>query len=306
MESLQESVGILIAGPHHNLKLPQVCDRYHQIHADSYKWFDIAFDHFGRTSTPEQTKCVPTVSWKQSLTLRRVAQEIFMKLYKNGHLDEKSTPQLYCETFSKFLADRFVEGTCPICGYEDARGDQCDMCTNQLDPVELKSPRCKLCKEPPVVKTSTHLFIKLKDMQPEIEDFVTKAISNGVWSENAKAMTRAWLKGGLEPRAMTRDLQWGVPVPIKGYENKVMYVWFDAPIGYPSITSCYTEEWERWWKDEENVQLVQFMGKDNGELDALFEPVRSPCSPLPYPAVPGIPDWNKRSMGQAAFHQHHR
>jgi methionyl-tRNA synthetase len=179
-------------------------------------------------------------------------------------LEEKSEPQLYCETNSKFLADRFVEGTCPKCGYEDARGDQCDKCTNQLNPMELLNPRCKLCKEPPIVKSSNHLYIRLKDMQPEIEDFVNRSSSNGIWADNAKALTRGWLKGGLEPRAMTRDLQWGVPVPLKGWEHKVMYVWFDAPIGYPSITSCYTDEWQKWWKDEENVQLVQFMGKDNG------------------------------------------
>lgn len=183
-------------------------------------------------------------------------------------MEEKSTDQLYCESNKKFLADRYVEGTCPICGYDDARGDQCDKCTNQLQPTQLINPRCKLsgCKAAPVIKTSTHLFIKLKDMQPMVEEFTEQSIKTGKWSDNAIAMTRGWLKQGLESRAMTRDLQWGVPVPLKGWEGKVMYVWFDAPIGYPSITAAYTDQWEKWWRDPENVELVQFMGKDNGAL----------------------------------------
>lgn len=165
----------------------------------------------------------------------------------------------------RFLADRFVEGTCPTCGYEDARGDQCDKCTNQHDPVELLNPRCKLCDKPPVPSTSTHLFIKFAELQAEIQKYVTNASDKGVWAANAVAQTRGWLNKGLEARAMTRDLQWGVPVPLKGWENKVMYVWFDAPIGYPSITANYTDDWRKWWRDEKNIRLVQFMGKDNSQ-----------------------------------------
>lgn len=257
------------------------------------------------------SKSTPFVAPQQPTDryLCRICQDIFLKLYKNGHLEEIETPQLYCEQNEKYLADRYVEGTCPICGYDDARGDQCDKCTNQINPIELINPRCKLCNSKPIVRNSSHLFIKLGDMQPQIEDFVKHASDNGVWTDNAIAMTRGWLKEGLKSRAMTRDLKWGVPVPLEGWEHKVMYVWFDAPIGYPSITACYTSEWEKWWKDPENVKLYQFMGKDNGWSVAravYFKTLSLSHSTFPYSSFSRIFDWYRRLVGQIGFHQYNR
>ena len=192
---------------------------------------------------------------------------------------------------SSFLADRFVEGTCPKCNYVDARGDQCDNCTNPLDPLELIHPRCILCSNRPITKETSHLSIALDKLQPALEEWVAKSSKEGKWSSNTIAMTKSWLKEGLLPRNVTRDLAWGVPVPLEGWEKKVMYVWvsgfsvnmtkgnyidmhrqFDAPFGYPSITACYTDEWEKWWRDPENVKLYQFMGKDNVVFHTLFFP----------------------------------
>ncbi|GAA97345.1 hypothetical protein E5Q_04023 [Mixia osmundae IAM 14324] len=235
----------------------QLCDRYHQIHKTSYEWFQISFDVFGRTTTPQQTE---------------ICQDAFKKLYNNGLLEKQSMQQLYCNTDKRFLADRFVEGTCPKCGYSDARGDQCDSCTNQLDPFELIKPRCKLCGNAPEEKHSDHLFIKLGEMQKDLTVWIDEAIKTGIWSNNAIALTKGWLDQGLKPRCLTRDLSWGVPVPLPGWEGKVMYVWFDAPFGYPSITATYTDEWKRWWQDPDNVELYQFMGKDNVPFHTIMFP----------------------------------
>ncbi|CAD6572574.1 MAG: hypothetical protein CYPHOPRED_004884 [Cyphobasidiales sp. Tagirdzhanova-0007] len=235
----------------------ELCDKYHLIHKNSYDWFELDFDYFGRTSTPQQTE---------------ICQEIFLKLYRNGHLVEQVVAQLYCEKDQRFLADRYVEGTCPKCGYEDARGDQCDSCTNPLNPIELIKPRCVLCSTRPVTRETSHLSIALDRLQEEIAEWVDRSSAKGKWSTNTMAMTKSWLKEGLLPRNVTRDLAWGVPVPLKGWEDKVMYVWFDAPIGYPSITACYTDDWEQWWRDPENVTLYQFMGKDNVPFHTLFFP----------------------------------
>ncbi|QRG40459.1 methionine-tRNA ligase [Candidozyma auris] len=241
----------------------QLCDKYHKLHKEVYDWFDIEFDHFGRTTTPLQTE---------------IAQDIFMKLHKNGYLEEQTTEQLFCPVHKAFLADRFVEGTCPKCGYEDARGDQCDKCGGLLNPLELINPRCKLDNATPVVKESTHIYLKLNELEPELKKWVEEASEKGSWSKNSKTITNSWLKQGLEPRCITRDLFWGTPVPLENYENKVLYVWFDACIGYVSITANYFKDksepraWEKWWKNPENVQLYQFMGKDNVPFHTVVFP----------------------------------
>src|SRR5690606_14338947 len=182
--------------------------------------------------------------------------------------------QLYCEKHDGFLADRFVEGTCPKCNYEDARGDQCDKCGNLLDPFELINPRCKLDGTTPIPRDSKHLFLSLDKLQPALEAWSRKASEEGNWSKNGRIITENWLKEGLRPRCITRDLKWGVPVPktVEGFENKVFYVWFDAPLGYPSITANYTPEWEKWWKNPEQVKLYQFMGKDNVPFHTVIFP----------------------------------
>ena len=241
----------------------QLCDKYNAIHQEVYKWFDIDFDYFGRTTTDLQTE---------------IAQDIFMKLYDNGYLEEKTTEQLYCETHKSFLADRYVEGICPKCQYEDARGDQCDKCGNLLNPFELIEPRCKLDDAKPIVKNSTHIYLKLNNLEPELKVWVENSSEDGAWSKNGRTITNNWLKQGLEPRCITRDLVWGTPVPLDKFKEKVLYVWFDATIGYVSITGNYfkergqTDDWKKWWKNPENVQLYQFMGKDNVPFHTVVFP----------------------------------
>ncbi|WAQ86789.1 hypothetical protein PtA15_7A518 [Puccinia triticina] len=234
-----------------------LCDKYHQIHKDSYQWFDIGFDHFGRTTTPKQTE---------------ICQKIFTALYDNGHLTEHEIEQVYCEKDARFLADRFVEGTCPKCNSTGARGDQCDTCCQTLDAIELIDKKCKICSSTPISKKSKHLFIDLPKLQKQIEGWYNSAKDGHHWSANGKAFTEAWLRDGLRERCLTRDLKWGVPVPITGWEDKVMYVWFDAPIGYPSITANYTDDWEKWWKNPKEVTLYQFMGKDNVPFHTILFP----------------------------------
>ncbi|KAH8893497.1 methionyl-tRNA synthetase [Thozetella sp. PMI_491] len=235
----------------------QLCDEFHVKHKEIYEWFDIGFDYFGRTTTPKQTEIV---------------HEIFLKLHKEGFLEERTTKQPYCEKHDSFLADRFVEGTCPKCQYDDARGDQCDKCGNLLDPFELINPRCKIDGATPVPRDTAHIFLRLDKLQGEIQQWFEKASQEGGWSANGIAITKAWLDRGLEGRSITRDLKWGVSVPLPGYEKKVIYVWFDACIGYPSITANYTDEWEKWWKNPEEVKLYQFLGKDNVPFHTVIFP----------------------------------
>eukprot|EP00467_Chlorarachnion_reptans_P000604 CAMPEP_0114515024 /NCGR_PEP_ID=MMETSP0109-20121206/16487_1 /TAXON_ID=29199 /ORGANISM="Chlorarachnion reptans, Strain CCCM449" /LENGTH=1066 /DNA_ID=CAMNT_0001695145 /DNA_START=43 /DNA_END=3243 /DNA_ORIENTATION=+ len=240
----------------------QICDKYHAIHADIYKWFNIDFDHFGRTTTSQQTQ---------------IAQDIYKRAKANGFILEQETKQLYDAKLDKFLADRYVEGVCPKCGYEKARGDQCDKCGSiDYNTVDLKNPVSVLTGETPVPKDSKHLYLDLPKVSARLDEYIKEAQRKGLWTGNAKAETHSWIhKRGLLPRCITRDLKWGTPVPEKGYEDKVFYVWFDAPIGYISITANYTKDWEKWWKSDD-VRLVQFMGKDN----IPFHTVIFPCTLL--------------------------
>lgn len=184
----------------------------------------------------------------------------------------KKTKDWKLKCLFRFLADRYVEGTCPHCKYDDARGDQCDACGKLLNATDLVNPRCKLDGNAPITKDSNHLFLDLAKLQPEIEAAFKQSSVDGMWSANGINITQSWLKEGLRPRCITRDLKWGTPVPLEGYEDKVFYVWFDAPIGYPSITANYTDEWEKWWKNPENVKLYQFMGKDNVPFHSVIFP----------------------------------
>lgn len=235
----------------------ELCDKYHEIHSNVYKWFQIGFDYFGRTTTHKQTE---------------IAQEIFKKLDDNDYLEEQTMKQLFCPVHKSFLADRFVEGECPKCHYEDARGDQCDKCGGLLDPFELINPRCKLDNATPETRFSDHIFLSLDKLEGRISKWVEKASVEGNWSKNSRTITNSWLKDGLRPRCITRDLIWGTPVPLEKYKGKVFYVWFDATIGYPSITANYTEKWEQWWRNPEHVKLYQFMGKDNVPFHTVIFP----------------------------------
>lgn len=235
----------------------ELCTRYYEIHTDIYQWFNIAFDKWGRTSTPEQTAIV---------------QDIFLKLHAAGYVTERTIEQLYSEASQMFLADRFVRGTCPKCGYEDARGDQCDNCGALLDPTDLLNPRSSIDGTTPVIKETTHLYINLPAILPKLEEWMAEASVRGKWARNAIQMTQGWIRDGLKERAITRDLKWGIPVPLEGFEDKVFYVWFDAPIGYISITATLTDQWEQWWKNPDEVELFQFIGKDNIPFHTVIFP----------------------------------
>lgn len=246
----------------------ELCDKYNKLHTEIYEWFEIGFDVFGRTSTEQQEK---------------ITQNIFRQLYKNGYLIERTSRQPYCEKHKSFLADRFIEGTCPKCGYADARGDQCDLCGSvDYEPLDLKYPRCKI--DPgftPVIRETRHIHLQLDKLQARIEEWFKSSSKEGSWSRNSTIITESWLKQGLRDRGITRDLRWGTPIPLDIFTNekdrdiyrdKVFYVWFDACIGYVSITANYTDEWEKWWRDPENVQLYQFMGKDNVPFHSVVFP----------------------------------
>ncbi len=256
----------------------ELCDFYFKQHQQIYDWFDIAFDKFGRTSNEECTE---------------ITQMFFKDLDKNGFIKEHTNKQLFCPHCSMFLADRYVHGTCPKCGKE-ARGDQCDSCGSLLDPTELIEPRCQTCGTTPEVRETKHLYIDLPSISKNLDEWMSKTSKEGQWSDNAINITKGWIKNGLNERAITRDLKWGIPVPKEGYENKVFYVWFNAPIGYISITKQLANEltkegkesfdWKSWWLPEESdssdaktpVNLFQFIGKDN----IPFHTVVFPCSQI--------------------------
>jgi len=235
----------------------ELCDRYYKVHSDIYDWFNIDFSDFGRTSRPEHTE---------------ITQYIFKKLDKNGYIQKQTDEQTYCETCGRFLADRYVLGACPHCGYESARGDQCENCGKLLDPMELINPKCSVCGNKPVVRKTKHLYIDLPVILPELQKWMDKASADGFWAHNAVQMTNAWIRDGLKKRCITRDLKWGIPVPKEGFEKKVFYVWFDAPIGYISMTMHIKKDWENWWKNPEEVKLYQFVGKDNIPFHTVIFP----------------------------------
>lgn len=246
----------------------ELCDKYYTLHAEIYEWFEIGFDIFGRTSTQQQ---------------EQITQDIFRQLYQNDFLIERASRQPYCEKHKAFLADRFIEGTCPSCYYEDARGDQCDRCgTVDYEPLDLINPRCKVDPDTtPVARDTRHIHLQLDKLQPSIDTWFRSASKEGAWSENGIGIVDAWLTQGLRDRGITRDLKWGTPIPLdvftdeadrEIYKDKVFYVWFDACIGYVSITANYTDQWERWWRAPEDVRLYQFMGKDNVPFHAVIFP----------------------------------
>ncbi|KAH9481394.1 putative methionine--tRNA ligase, cytoplasmic [Psilocybe cubensis] len=241
----------------------ELCDKYYVLHKETYEWFDIGFDHFGRTSTPIHSE---------------IAQEIYTNLGKNDLLEKQEKEQIYCEGCPKFLADRYVEGVCPHCAFEDARGDQCDGCGRTLDAIELIKPRCIVDKTHTLTtRISSHMYLKLDSIQPRTEEWIKQSWKAGKWSPNSVInadgeIVDPRLKNGLLPTPLTRDLKWGVPVPYDDEDKLGMAGKFDAPIGYPSITAHLTPEWKQWWFNPKNVDLYQFMGKDNVYFHTVYWP----------------------------------
>jgi len=235
----------------------EICDKYFEIHRHVYEWFGISFDAFGRTSKPIH---------------HTLTQAIFNDIHRRGYIIEQPVDQLYCPTCDTFLADRFVEGVCPHCQRDGARGDQCDACGKLIDATELIDPTCKRCGTRPQIKHTDHLFLDLPGIESDLHKWVQAQQEKGAWPQNARTLTQAWFKEGLKPRCISRDLKWGVQVPLEGFEDKVFYVWFDAPIGYISITADHFSDWESWWKDNKNVELYQFMAKDNIPFHTIIFP----------------------------------
>lgn len=228
----------------------EIIDRYHFSNKQAFADLGIDFDIYSRTSNPIHSE---------------TAQDFFLALYNKGILYPKTEKQLFSEKENRFLADRFVRGTCPVCGYEDAQGDQCENCGSNLSPLELINPKSKITGDTPIVKDSTQLYFPLSKFQKQLEDWIG---SKKDWKANVKNYCNGWFKTGLKDRAVTRDLEWGVKVPVEEYKEKIIYVWIEAPVGYISATrELFIErgkpdEWEKYWKDKD-TRLIHFIGKDN-------------------------------------------
>jgi methionyl-tRNA synthetase len=223
-----------------------ICDRYHKIIKDSFEEFGISFDIYSRTT---------------SQTHSQVASDFFRKLHDKGELVEKTSEQYYDEEAHTFLADRYIVGECPHCHAQGAYGDQCEKCGSALSPTELINPVSKLSGSKPVMRQTTHWYLPLDKYQQWLEHWILE--EHKEWRPNVYGQCKSWLDNGLQPRAVTRDLDWGIPVPLEGAEGKVLYVWFDAPIGYISNTKeLRPDDWETWWKDP-STRLIHFIGKDN-------------------------------------------
>lgn len=231
-----------------------VVDKYYEIIRKSFEDFGISFDIYSRTSKQIH---------------HETSQDIFKVMYDKGYFDEQVTEQYYDEVAQQFLADRYIVGTCPVCSNENAYGDQCERCGTSLSPTELKNPRSTLSGSKPVMKATKNWYLPLDRMQPQIEEYVN---SHTEWKTNVFGQCQSWLKQGLQPRAMTRDLDWGIKVPLEDTEGKVLYVWFDAPIGYISMTKeLKGADWEKYWKAED-TKLVHFIGKDNIVFHCIIFP----------------------------------
>ncbi len=251
-------VGALKAG----MDVQAYCDMNHERHYKTYKDFELSFDYFGRTSS-EQNK--------------EITYHIFEQLDKNGFIEERTVKQVYSVDDKMFLADRYITGTCPYCGYEKARGDQCENCTKVLEPTDLIDARSTISGSKNLeARESKHLFLNLPKVEGRLREWLKT--KEAFWPEVAYSIAQKWFKEGLQPRCITRDLKWGFPVNKPGYEDKVFYVWFDAPIGYIGITKQWSDEkpaernWKDWWYDAGDVRHVEFMGKDNVPYHSITFP----------------------------------
>ena len=236
-----------------------IVDRYNKEHTENMKQFGISFDLFTRTTTDNHEK---------------VVQDIFLTLYKKKYVIKKSVESFYCKKCNRFLPDRYIEGKCPYCSNEKARGDQCDECGKILDPQELQDVKCKICGSTPEIKISDHLFLVLSKFEPKLLDWMK---DKKHWKSSVLNFTNNWLKNGLKDRAITRDISWGINVPVEGFEDKRIYVWFDAVIGYLSASKEWSQirgepsKWEEWWKNKD-AKHYYFLAKDNIPFHSLIWP----------------------------------
>ena len=241
----EHGVPITIKARKEGVTPQDIVDRYHNLIKRSFEGLGISFDIYSRTTSPTHNK---------------TASDFFRKLYDDGKFIEQSSEQYYDEEAKTFLADRYIVGTCPKCGNERAYGDQCEKCGSTLSPDELIDPHSAVSGSKPVKRETKHWYLPLNEYEQMLREWILEGHKE--WKSNVYGQCKSWLDGGLQPRAVSRDLDWGIPVPVEGAEGKVLYVWFDAPIGYISATKDLTPEWEKYWKDEE-TKLVHFIGKDN-------------------------------------------
>ncbi len=256
----EHGVPITIKARKEGVTPQDIVDRYHNIIKESFKELGISFDIYSRTSNP---------------THHETAAAFFKKLYDEGKLVEKTSMQYYDEEAQQFLADRYITGECPVCHNEKAYGDQCEACGSTLNATDLINPKSTLSGNPPVLRETKHWFLPLNEYEPWLKQWILEGHKDD-WKVNVYGQCKSWIEAGLQPRAVTRDLNWGVKVPLEEAAGKVLYVWFDAPIGYISATKEWAAEhhdnWEKWWK-QDDTQLVHFIGKDNIVFHCIIFPV---------------------------------
>lgn len=253
----EHGVPITISAEKEKVSPQVIVDRYHELNKRSFERLGISFDYYARTS---------------SAVHRETSQQFFTTLFNGGYLVPKEEPQLYDEQAQMFLPDRYVEGTCPVCSNPDARGDQCENCGTYLNQTELINPRSKVTGTKPVVRATKHWYFALSRFQKPLEEWIESNARD--WKDNVLQAARSWLKSGLQDRPITRDLDWGVPVPLPNAEGKVLYVWFDAPIGYVSATKEAVGpngDWKKWWQDKD-TDWIAFLGKDNIVFHTILFP----------------------------------
>lgn len=242
----EHGVPITIKAKAEGVTPQDIVDRYHNIIKDSFEELGISFDVYGRTT---------------SETHHKTASDFFRRLYEKGEFIEQTSEQLYDEEAHQFLADRYVKGTCPYCGNENAYGDQCEKCGSSLNATDLINPTSAITGNVPVLKETSHWYLPLDKWEPKLSHWILE--EHKEWRPNVYGQCKSWIDLGLQPRAVSRDLDWGIPVPVEGAEGKVLYVWFDAPIGYISNTiDCVGDDWEKWWK-QSDTRMIHFIGKDN-------------------------------------------
>ena len=255
----EHGVPITIRAKKEGVTPQQIVDKYHKIIQQSFKEFGISFDNYSRTTASIH---------------HQTASDFFKKLYEDGKFIEETSEQLYDEEAKQFLADRFVIGTCPKCGNTESYGDQCEQCGTSHNATDLINPRSAITGNIPSLKETKHWYLPLDQYEEWLRKWIVEGHQKD-WKPNVLGQVKSWLDDGLRPRAVTRDLDWGIPVPVKGAEGKVLYVWFDAPIGYISSTKEWAarenKDWEPYWKDE-NTQLIHFIGKDNIVFHAIIFP----------------------------------